>query len=83
MGHSRLYGFDGRLMSGTTEYRVGVDSLKQAHGFLSENQEVVNGFKVDRVILWPQTASAKRMTAPADYIEVSRDGVKRKDVTEV
>lgn len=74
MGHSRLCSFDGRLMSGTKEYRVGLESIRQAKSFLSEKQVEVNGFTVDKVIMWPQTARAKRMVAGKDFLLIERIG---------
>lgn len=83
MGHSRLYAFDARLISGTKEYQVGCDSLKQAKNFLSEKMVEVNGFKVDKVILWPQTSRARQMTGYGkDLILVDRNGVERYAVDE-
>lgn len=80
MGHSRLCGFDGRLKVGTKEYQVGIESIKQAKGFLGQRNIDVNGFEVEAVYLWPQTARAKRMTYPGDYIRVNADGVSRRTV---
>lgn len=74
MGHSRLCSFDGRLISGTKEYQVGLESIKQAKAFLSEKQVEINGFTVDKVIMWPQTARAKRMVAGKDFLLIERIG---------
>ena len=74
MGHSKICSFDGRLIYGTKEARVGLESIKQAKAFLSEKQVAVNGFKVDKVVMWPQTARAKRMVAGKDFLLVESTG---------
>ena len=74
MGHSRICAFDGRLIYGTKEARVGLESIKQAKAYLSDKQVEVNGFRVDKVVMWPQTARAKRMTAGKDFLLVESIG---------
>lgn len=81
MGHSRLCEFDGRLMIGTKEARVGIKNLKEARNWFSDSCKSVNGFSVDTVILWPQTARAKRFAQGYDYVKVTRESVTRHNVT--
>jgi len=77
MGHSRLCSFDGRLIYGTKEARVGIETLKEAKHYLN-NERIT----VDKVILWPQTARAKRMAQGFDYILLTKNGIKRQNVQE-
>jgi hypothetical protein len=74
MGHSRLCSFDCRLISGTKEYQVGIESIRQAKSFLSQKNVEVNGFVVDKVVMWPQSARAKRMVAGKDFLLIEPIG---------
>ena len=82
MGHSIVCEFDGRLIIGTKEARVGVKNVKEGKTWFLDSCKTVKGFTVDKVILWPQTKRARNFTAPYDYIELTRENVTRKYVTE-
>ena len=82
MGHSRLCEFDGRLMIGTKEAQVGIKNIKEARSWFSKNCKTINGFAVDKVILWPQTARAKQTAQGYDFIEVTKETINRKNVEE-
>lgn len=81
MGHSRTYEYWGGLYldGDDKEHVVGVNSLKQAKQWVdSPNNAAVYGQKdVVKVVLWPQTARARRFLAGrGDFIEVTKEGTR-------
>jgi len=77
MGRTRLCEYQGGLYfeGDEREHIVGVDSLKQARQWVdgTNNAAVYGQRQIVKVILWPQTARARRFCAGiGDFIVVER-----------
>jgi len=83
MGHSKLCNYYGELRSGTKGYTIGIDSIKQAKGWLeSDNTVNPNMNKIDAVYLIPQTSRAKQIARGFYCLKVTSAGIQYLNITD-